>query len=66
MKWMIAGYQLYRAKGLEPTARMDELLITYQSTKNPLKEFVETQVLETDHSDFVPVQNLPCQVRQCG
>ena len=58
MKWMIEGYQLYKAKGLEPTTRMDELLISYQSSENPLKEFIETQVLQTDHSDFIPVQNM--------
>lgn len=58
MKWMIEGYQLYKAKGLEPTTRMDELLVTYQSNENPLREFVETQVQQTDHSDFIPVQNI--------
>ena len=58
MKWMIEGYQLYKAKGLEPTTRMDELLVTYQSNENPLRKFVETQVQQTDHSDFIPVQNI--------
>ena len=45
INWMIEGYQKYKAEGLQPSQKMIDFLNDYQGNQDPVKQFVETTIL---------------------
>ena len=58
MRWIVEGYQLYREKGLEPTPLMEAYLDEYRTNSDPIYQFVDSHIEETDENDFIPVQTM--------
>jgi putative DNA primase/helicase len=58
MRWIVEGYQLYLEKGLEPTPTMEAYLDEYRTNSDPIYQFVDSYIEETDENGFVPVQTM--------
>ncbi len=55
INWMIEGYQQYKSEGLQASAKMESYLNEYRSNQDPVKQFVETIIVECTHSYFLPL-----------
>ena len=53
--WMIEGYQKYKAEGLEPTEKMIALLNDYRGNQDPVKQFLETTISNSEKGTFLPL-----------
>ncbi len=58
MRWIVEGYQLYLEKGLKPTPIMETYLDEYRTNSDPIYQFVDSYIEETDENGFVPVQTM--------
>ena len=58
MRWLVEGYQLYLEKGLEPTPTMEAYLDEYRTNADPIYQFVDSYIEETDKKGFIPVQTM--------
>ena len=55
INWMIEGYQKYKAEGLEPTEKMIAFLNDYRGNQDPVKQFLETTISNSEKGTFLPL-----------
>ena len=60
---MVEGYRLYRKEGLEPTPIMEAYLDEYRTNSDPVCQFVQSCVKETNTEGFIPVQEMLANVK---
>ena len=63
IRWMVEGYRLNRKEGLEPTPVMEAYLDEYKTNSDPVCQFVQSCVKETNTEGFIPVQEMLATVK---
>lgn len=59
INWALGGFQMYKSKGLYPTASMNGELARYRKFIDPLDGFYEDKIRVTnDITDFIPTDEL--------